>query len=530
MRWIWLGLIGCEPSKDQRVSAPPIAAQLVVHVDPLIRGFPQDCESDDLVRCGALQGAAFVRRSRNLEWLADRWKADSRTIDIQVGPDMALAWAGNEGVVADLAEEVGPQEVADASQGALSALQTLNTAGLLSLGVHAHAQIQDSSGLWGDLDVAASMDPCGEVSEPPGVERATSEAAIGAGALADVLGLDLVSFGSQLPRSIAGKVTVMEDPQALDTGIQSDFPPSFRPKILGAGLSECFVHEYDHPILEAYSASPTGPLDVGDGPMVMPGTRVVGSMAAHLGVKQDGSVGASQRRFVQQLIQWRHSALKGEADRPWSFTFHTHLFDLMAGTPDQHSPGDRVSDATVGQKFRDDLDQVAGMLDTWTRVDGLGDVRSTGGGVVEWMTSEGIAAKGPGEHSPTSYTEYPYLPVLQQLDDSHLVCTVSSHGVWMAGFERCASGWSWGQHEGGYTCSDGEEPEWLTVLIPNNEGCQPIPTAGSSGWILDGENPEDGPFVFDPPLECWGELFVPAEGMLVIAESDSLLPSFCLNG
>jgi hypothetical protein len=443
---------------------------------------------------------------------------------------MALAWAGDTEVMADLALEVGSQQVTDASQGALTALQSLNNAGLLSLGVHAHSQIRDSTGLWGDLDVVAPMDPCGDVSEPAGVERAVSEAASGAAALADVLGMDLLSFGSHLPRSIAGKVTVVEDPQALDTGIQSEFPASFRPKILGAGLSECFVHEYDHPILEAYPASETGPLHVGDGPMVVPGTRVVGSMAAHLGVGQDGSVGASQRRFVQQLIQWRHSALKGEADRPWAFTFHTHLFDLMAGTPGEHSPGDRRSDATIGQKFRDDLDQVANMLDTWAKADGLAGVRSTGTGVVEWETVEGFAEMGPGVDSPTSYVEYPYLPVLRQLDDSHLACTTSTKGVWMAGFERCGSGWSWGENGGGYTCSDGEEPDWLTVLIPDRAGCQSIPKAGSTGWTLDAENPADGPFLIEDPMECWGELFVPAEGLLVVAEPDSLLPSICLNG
>jgi hypothetical protein len=530
MRWIWLGLVGCGPSIDERVPARPIATQLVVHVDPLIRGLPQDCESDDLVHCGGLQGSAFVRRSRNLEWLSDCWKAESRTLNVQVGPDMALAWAGDSDVMADLAEEVDLQQVSDASQRALKALQSLNNAGLLSVGVHAHAQMQDGSGRWGDLDVAATLDPCGDVSEPVGVERATSEAANGVTKLADVLGMDLVSFGSQLPRSVAGKVTAVEDPQALDTGVYSDFPPEYQPKILGAGLSECFVHEFDHPIFEAYPSSDLGPLEVGDGPMVVPGTRVVGSMAAHLGVGQDGSVGASQRRFVQQLIQWRHSALKGEADRPWAFTFHTHLFDLMAGTPEKQNPSDRDSDAVAGQKFRGDLDQVAAFLDTWSRASGFTDVRSTGTGVVEWVTAEAFAEMGPGPDSPTSYEEYPYLPVLQQLEHSHLACTASTHGVWIAGFERCTAGWSWGRGEGGYTCSDDAEPDWLTVLIPASEGCQPIPKAGSTGWVLDAENPADGPFLIEEPLECWGDLFVPSAGLLVIAESDSLLPSFCMNG
>lgn len=506
-------LMGCGPGSDDRPVGPPVQVQLVVHVDPLIRGPTRPCVSADLTRCGDLMGPAFVRRSRNLEWLVNRWTATGRSLDLQMGPEMAMAWSGDASVLGDLSEELADGEASRSADRVRGLIEKAVEERVVTVGVHAHSQRMDASGLWGDLDALAAIDPCAVKVEPVGAVDTARAGVDAVRTFAEGVGAQLHSFGSHLPRTMAQRIELVDS-----EGLTS----------LGAGASECFGHEHDHPVFERFASSDEGALRVAEGPSVNPGIRVVGSMAPHLGVSQDGSLGASRRRLVQLILNWRQSVLSGEGDRSWFFSFHTHLFDLMEGEPSPEEPGSRGLSATEGQRFRTDLEGLASSVDAFASMDGLMGARSSGSGLMEWTATPDLAEPGPD--NPGTYEQYPYLPVVALLDNSHMVCSASSHGVWMAGFERCDAGWRWGGDSQGFSCSDGAEPDWLGVIVPESEGCQPIPWAGEHGWPLDGEDPETDRYSVHDNYDCWGELFVPQAGLLVETDERSLLPSFCLNG
>ncbi len=508
-----LMIIACGPGEDLRPVGPPIQTQLIVHVDPLVRGPAQPCENANLKQCGALMGPAFMRRSRNLEWLLGRWQKRGRTLDLQLGPEMALAWAGDESTLSGLSSTLDQGEAERVADSARKAIAQALDSGTATLGVHAHNQMPDADGLWGDLDVEAAADPCGDAVDPAGSYETATAGIDAVRVLAERLEAPVVSFGSHLPRTLEGRNSV-----ASEAGLEA----------LGAGGSECFTHVHDHPIFERFGSGTGGPIDVGEGLPVAPGVRVVGSMAPHLGVAQDGSLEASRRRLIQLLLNWRNAALSGEGERSWFFGFHAHLFDLMEGEPSPHRAADRGRSATEGQRFRGELDGLATTLDEFTGLDGFMGARSAGGGLVEWVTVPELAV--PGEDNPAEYGVYPYLPVPAMLEGSHLVCTATSHGVWMAGFERCEAGWIWGEEPGGYSCTDGEEPSWIGVIVPESEGCKPIPLAGTFGWPLDATEPDQARYPLHADYECWGGLFVPMAGLLVETDERSLLPSFCMNG
>ena len=98
-------------------------------------------------------------------------------------------------------------------------------------------------------------------------------------ALADVMASDMTSFTGHLPASLSSKVALVSDPDSVLAGI----PDSFSPVGLSSAYGECFVQHVDHPAMEVWSADAHQALLAGDGPMVLPGERIVGSMAEHLG-------------------------------------------------------------------------------------------------------------------------------------------------------------------------------------------------------------------------------------------------------
>jgi hypothetical protein len=532
MGWWFSFLIACTNPKGSLSSQSPIQAQLVVHADPMVRGETIACESPGLVRCGSLQAEPWVRRTNNLVWLEERWVERGRTVDLQMGPDVALAWAEDPLVADQLISDIGVDVVSETAARGRGALDSLLSAGLATLGLHGHTQIQDASGRWGDIDLAPAGDPCGEMSEVDGAERVLFEHAQGVAGLADELGTDILSISSHIPRSMVGKVASVEFPDELDGSVRRDFPERYKPVSLGGGLSECFQHAADHSAFEVYGASMDAPLMAGGGPMVVPGHRVVGSMAPHLGVPQDGSLPAAERRLFQLMLNWRYAALQDGPERPWVFTFHAHLFDIQDGDPDPSEASDRQRNAVQGQSFRNEIDALAGVIDQFARLSTWEGVQSTGEGVMEWVRVDQLHEQGSafsyGDESEPQpeLTEdnNPYLHLVStHLENTHKVCDVSIGGTTVVGFERCDAGWSWGAPSRGFGCSDGSVPTWVGVALNVGTSCTSIDPVGLRVAPVDGDE-------FEDPVACGGGLWVPNVGLLLEANEGAVLPGMCASG
>ena len=530
MRWFLAGFTGCVSGGGELPSQAPVQVQLVIHADPLIRSPATECVSPDLRQCGSLQGPAFVRRTNNLVWLAEEWHHNERTIDVQMGPEIALAWAAEPDVIADLAEEIGFDEAKSTADLGFAYLSALLDGGRGTVGVHGHDQVQDSNGLWGDVPLPESGHPCFGVEEEPLAEWVVHNQVQGVSVLAEQLGHDLLSFSSHVPRTNAGKILALTDPDALNPNIERIFPDRFRPKSLGSGLSSCLSAVADHPPFEAFPVSGSAPLLAGTGPMVVPAVRVVGSMAPHFGLERDGSLAAAHRRLIQLLVNWRYAAIKGDNSRPWMFTFTAHLFDLQGGKPNPFLPEERQSNAMVGQSFRADVEGLSALVDQLSQESIWNGVSSTGRGVTEWRSTDQLSMDGSqfsfGEEDdpvPSELDEeFPYLPLVSTvLSQSHHLCEMTVGPAQVYGFERCEAGWVWGAP--GYGCADKSEPQWVGLILPTTDGCIEMNTEGLQVGPIDGST-------LGPPVSCGEGLWVPQVGVLVEATRDAVLPGLCTLG
>jgi hypothetical protein len=530
MVWWIIGLVACISGGGELPAQFPVQVQLVVHVDPLIRGPNTGCRNPDLRHCGSLRGSAFVRRTNNLVWMSERWLKTGRTVDVQLGPEMALAWAGNPAVIADLAEEVGEEIALEASELGSEHLGALLEAGLGTLGVHGHDQVMDSSGKWGDVALPESQDPCRGIEEEPLAEWVVHNQVQGVSTLAERLGADLLSFSSHVPRTIAGKMMAVSNPDGLDEEEHRVFSDRFQPVSLGSGLSSCLSDVADHPPFEAFPADARAPLLAGTGPMVVPGVRVVGSMASHFGMKRDGSLPAAHRRLIQLLVNWRYSGLMGDEGRPWTYTFHAHLFDLQGGKSDPFRAADRESNAAEGQSFRPDVEGLAALVDGLSKQVFWNGVETTGQGVTEWRTTDEFSMEGTQfsfgdveDPLPTdTWDDFPYLPLVSKvLANSHFQCEVQVGNARVYGFRRCDSGWGWGAP--GYACVNGAVPRWVGLVIPTSDGCVEIEPKGLQVAPVDGQK-------LEPANSCPDGLWAPREGLVVQASREATLPGRCTSG
>ena len=502
-------LAGCAPSGAGVGSQPSIQAHLVVHVDPMARLAGDGCGQADLQGCGPLAFEPFLRRTRNLTWLAQTWVASGRTVDLQLGPEAALAWAGHPETLAVLGEDA--QDVADEG---MCAVRHLMESGQASLGLHMHSVMPDTEQTWGALAVPAADDPCASSDVRPVEEVSASqvEALVHYGAtavhpIASMLGASIDSFTAHVPRSMATKIAVLEDPDGIDQEVQRSFPDTFRPSHLSSALSECFQHAVDHPPFEVYAADRVAPLVAGDGPMVIPGNRVVGSMAPHLGQASDGSLGAARRRLLQLMLNWRVSGLRGDAPRPWVYAFHAHLFDLGQGTPDPFDDAGRLRAASQGHPFRADVEALALTVD---QLAARGSWRGARGeqGVMAWSLPEALDVAG-SQFGQSEETEQPYLPlVTERLAHSHLVCSAAHDGFDIFELERCPGGWEWGGDQYGQHCISGRLPEAVTVVVAAHDRCVAGPSRGLSVGEVDGVR-------MSAPARCPGGLRVPAAGLII---------------
>ncbi len=531
-------LAACAPVEAPITEQPPILAWLVVHVDPLPRQSEGDCLEEAVTGCGALKGETWRDRTENLVWLTDRWIETGRTMDLELGPEAALGWAEDPEVTASLVatlEEAGDEDAATTAAETVAtgraSISALVSSGAASLGVHVHDIVPDAGGLWGavylnlgEISEEGSPEVCTTWEEDPlaepradVIERVVAYGVNAADAIAAPLGAPLESFTGHLPRSMSGKITVVEDVEALDPENVTGFPERFAPTNLGSAYSECLTVALDHQPFEAWPADEIRALAAGDGPPVVPGARVVGSLSEHLGVPADGSLGADARRLLQAVVNWRYAGLMGEAPRPWVFTFHTHLFDLYPGAPNADIALERGLRPQLGQKFRKDLDAFAGLIDAFegkTRWQGMAQE----GGVTRWALPRDVDAAGSafsysqeGEAPPEAMDReaYPYLPlVAERLSFSHLGCTGEMDGVELYGMMRCEAGWAWGDDQSGYHCADGAASRWVYLLIPEGPTCLEMPSEAALFAPVDGE-------AMGGPTRCGDGVEVPVQGLLV---------------
>ncbi len=529
-------LSACAPEPAPPTTQPPLLAWLVVHVDPLPRRADGPCADPDLSSCGTLDAGAWVERTENLGWLAERWVERGRTMDLELGPEAALGWAEDEAVLGALTDGLAGEGAADpeglARETALSgrtSVAALVSAGAASLGVHVHEVLPDDDGRWGAVALeqegeGATTEACAAWEGAPLVEpdpalaeRVVAYGVEAADAVAAPLGEPLLSFTGHLPRAMSSKIAVVEDPEALDPEAEAGFSERFQPGSLGSAYSECLSVAVDHPPLESWPADPERALGAGEGPPVIPGVGVVGSMAEHLGAPNDGSLGAQARRLLLALVNWRYQGLLASAPRPWVFTFHAHLFDLYAGSPNARISAERELRPQEGQKYRGELDGLSGLIDGFagrTRWAGL----EAPSGVARWALPAELDASGSqfsyareGEAPPEGLdTElYPYLPLLaERLADTHLICSGSSEEVEIYGLLRCSKGWAWAGEQDGYHCAEGEEPAWVYLLIPEGPTCLDAPSESALSAPVDA-------LELAPAERCGSGLEVPLQGLLV---------------
>jgi len=531
-------LVACA-APDTHVGQPGILSWLIVHVDPLPRSGDPDCVNPELSSCGDLDAAVWRGHTENLAWLSDRWIDASRTMDLELGPEASLGWAEESDVAAALdASFEGrgePDPAATRAEVAASgraSVAALVAAGSASLGVHVHDLLPDEDGAWGSVLLNHGDEPEGDTpeactawAEDPVIEARDDlvEDVVGVGvrgasAIADPLGEPLVSFTGHLPKSMAGKIDILEDPGRFSSDGVSTFPDTFRPTDLGSAYSECLTVSVDHQPFETWLADEDQALLAGDGPPVVPAARVVGSMSVHLGVPQDGSLGADARRLLQELVNWRYAGLVGDEPRPWIFTFHEHLFDLYPGDPNPNVEDERGLRPNVGQKFRKDLEGMASLVDAFAGRAGWQGVDASDSAVIHWAHpadldpagsrfSYGVADEAPPEGMDRD--TYPYLPlVAERLAGTHLVCAGSEGDVEIYGMLRCDAGWAWGGDSPGYHCQDAASPGWVYLLIPDRPTCLDAPAGAASAAAVDDEE-------MGAPTLCGGGLEVPLQGLLV---------------
>jgi len=536
-----LSASGCVKPSEPRGSQPSVRAWAVIHVDPLSREGGEDCARSELFECGRPVAASWEQRTLNLEWFVETWQAAGRTVDVQLGPEMAVALAEDEEMMVALAEDfagqgdvdgviLGAAEADERARARAVASRATLAAGLgdgtVSLGSHVHTVLPDGDGVWGTAPKrsegaspceAWADDPMGEAADYL-VEEVVAYGAEGSATLAASLDSQVSSFTGHFPRTLAGKIAVVDDPDSLDPDVDRAFPAAFAPRDLGSAYSECLLQSVDHPPFEAWSSDTQEALALGGGPLVIPGERVVGSMAEHLDAPSDGSWGAVTRRILQLMLNWRWAGLQGEPGRAWVYTFHTHLFQLDPGQPDTRDPEAREVHTRDGVPLRGDADGVAAFLDSFAERGAWQGVSTEGVGVVDWVlpadVDEGsaFAYSTEGSAPPTTLhpDHYPYLPlVAERLAQTHLTCAGEVDGTEVYGLLRCDAGWSWGgQSQLGYHCTDAASPDWVYVLVPDGPSCVPLEDGGVQVGALD-----DG--ALGGASWCEGGLEVPDVGLIV---------------
>jgi hypothetical protein len=521
-----------------------IQAWLVVHVEPLSRQRDVDCQDPRLSECGLPVADSWERRSENLVWLLDRWEEAGRRMELQLGPEAARSWSGDEALATALVESfrvdgdreglvLSEQEAqsrfSERVAGVQEALTSAVVGGSVELGVHVHTVLPDPSGQWGTAPKGrepGGVGPCEAWADEPLAEGEASvvEEVVAYGVesavpLAEASGVPLLSFTGHLPRSMAGKIQVVEDPDGLDEGLSRSFSPLFRPSNLGSAYSECLHRIADHPPLEPWPADSQSSLASGSGPVVVPGERVIGAMDEHLDVWADTSASAAARRLIQLMLNWRMAGLRGEAERPWVFTFHSHLYQLNPGTPAPLDPTAREAGTREGGMLRGDLEALSGWIDrlsSWSEVSG---VASSEGSILQWTMPSELNTEGSGfvlgrsDEAPVQELDsssFPYLAlVAERLSQTHLVCEGQLDGVTLFGFSRCPGGWTWGQPGPGYGCQGQQAPDGVFVLLAPESTCVHVPSAALQTAALDAP-------VMGAAEWCDSEsLMVPREGLIV---------------
>lgn len=541
----WLAGAGCS-SVASPVPAGPVQAFVYFHADPLVRKGEVACQDRRLVSCGTPDGEAFLQRVDALAWLAESMP-DGVAAHLELGPDAALAWAGDEGLLGALSQgEVPRSSVEEGSALARESVRTWVERGF-TLGLHSHGQTADGFGNWGSADPEpGGPDACASTASAPMneldpglLEEVLHQAAVAGDTLLQVIDAEETRFDTvtgAVPRWLFNKRLAVEAPDDIDVSVSRTFPVSYAPLTSGPAESECFYRVADHAPFTVYPQDDWLALGSGSGPAVLPGVPSLGHLDERFDSFTDSTVPAARRRMIQLLVNWRYTALAGGADRPWVFSWGDHDFDLLEGMPGSHDPLARDSLPEQGSHFREELLGLVVWVQDLSVRTGWHGVEAPDG-LVRWEAPRNIAGQGD-ESTPFSYLDeqgepleewdpsrYPYLAlVAEELAHSHLVCESTMGEVGFYGFQVCPGGWDWAvTATGGYTCAGGGDPSWVYLLLSASNVCLPLTSTMEPLLAA----PVDGARL-EPPVGCQGGVDVPTRGLLLRTVSGSpLTPAGC---
>lgn len=434
-----------------------------------------------------------------------------------------MAWMEDPRAVGWLSGELSEDSIRESAAAVRDALQIGLDTGRLTLGAHYHT-VADDGDLLGMpfLNVTESTTACEAWAENPMLEEDADDIAAivdfgfqAPAALANQLGTNLSSINGHVPRRLSGKTAVSE---ALSL-----------PGTLGAGYSECFAQVTHHPAFEAWRSDGLSATGVGDGSIIVPGLRSIGSMAPHLGAPSDGSLRAARRSLLILLLNWRYAALEGLEPRPWLLAMRTHIYQLNG-----YVGGEIVREevqALGGHAFRADLMAMTRVVDQLSTSSAWLGASGEAGPVVKWVRADEVSTEGarfsygePDQPPLTSFdaAAYPYpLPLLaERLQNSHFICEMREDDSTVFSFSRCSSGWGWEGND--YTCASPTQK--VLVLVHHNMqgGCVSVPSGSIQSAALDAS-------VLGAPERCDdGALDVPPAGILIEADTQDWWPLDCL--
>jgi hypothetical protein len=534
----------CAPASDPVRAQPPVGYFHVLHADPLQRRESLTCETAGMRACGRPDGASFLERNVNLAWAVETLAGSGFRLHLEMGADSALAWSEDAEML---------DALAGSAPGGLEALSASNTEIRLqltdalsrgdSLGSHNHAQARDAIGVWGHLvPEGPGPDPC-EASrshpvtdlEASALESLILDQALALDALIAKIGVEgatVDTLSGFAPRRLGNKARAIEDPDALDPLVGSLVPSTWKPVSPGPAFSECLDRIVNHVPFGPYRMDHDVALAAGEGPFVLPEIPVLGRLDEHFDHPLDSSLPAVQRQILVLLLNWRYDALVDAPPRPWLVSTGNHTFDLYPGEPGTKDPHGREAASDAGSAFRGDLLGLLDWLASLATSTSWHGVRAPEG-VLATASPRALAAaydaeepfpafsyvlsSDDGTAEPISTWDaslYPYLALPgERLARTHLACVGHLGEATVYGFLRCPDAWTWGRAApGGFSCLQGATPEWVYLLLADEDACLPLPPGGPflRSAAVDAVN-------LGPAATCSGGLDLPRQGLLVEA-------------
>jgi hypothetical protein len=510
LSWLWIFLSACHPLTSDPLQNP-IQFQLVLHGEPIPRVETTDCQSQGLNNCGLNHAGVIFERTRNWIWLANEVREQNVKIDLQISPDMALAWAGDESnIKLQRLGDITKDEYRDVIDEVFILNQQMIELDQMKLGLHIHNGREDELSGIGDLSYpSGGPSPCEEsgdnpITEPPiePLQKNLIWSLESLNTLATQMDTDISTFTGHFPRSMVSKSLMIQDPEAL---IGTEVPDSFKPSHLSSAYSECFLQVYDHASWFLWPSDTESSMGIGNGPIIQPSLRPTGSMNDHLNFDSDSSLGSNLRRLVQIFVAHRYAQMRSLPPLPWGLGIHTHLFQLYSGQPNPNKIGSRKNLAVDGNQYREDLIQLISFVKEFEENPWEGIANEEP--ILEWSWDVEDTPL-TDEKSLEEWHDYVGLPMLRTaLVESHLRSYDRNSDFDYFKFDQCKSGWEWGVTYG-YSCL--EDIVEIELYIPKEAMCI------STNSILTA-NIDDSDW--SSPEQCGHQQWIYPQGTLFLSQN-----------